>query len=289
MSYMSSGFFTSEFKRNLKRSPFSHLGALVMVSVLFGLFNMLWIGAKVADDYFDKLFAQLQVEVFFADSVSEKDFDAHIAELRENENIARVEIITKQAARERLRESLGRDYLLANDSNPLPRSATLSFERGFVSVAALDSLRSACLGWKGTLQISYDRLWLAETENNRTVIANALGFLLIVTLVGATLNAALLAGLVARSKTRHFNQLRMLGAGAWTLGMPLIIEGALLAALSAGLSWTVLLYAQRNWFDLDIEWAIPHIDEILLFSAAAAVVGGLGAALAARIALWRKG
>lgn len=286
---MSAGFFASEFKRNLKRSPFSHLGALVMATVLFALFDLLWIGSKVADDYFEKLFAELQAEVFFADHVSESQFDSHIAELRDNEQITRVEVISKDAARQRLRQSLGRDFLLENDSNPLPRSATMSFERGFVSTVALDSLRRACLRWDGALQVSYDRSWLSETEENQRLIGNALGALLIATLIGATLNAALLAGLVARSKTRHFNQLRMLGAGSSTLGWPLILEGALLGALSAGLSWAAVLYAQRRWFDLDIEWAIPPTDEIAMFVGAAAVVGALGSALAARMAIWRKG
>ncbi|HSG99667.1 MAG TPA: permease-like cell division protein FtsX [candidate division Zixibacteria bacterium] len=285
---MSAHFFKQELGRNVRRSPLSHLGSLIMAGLLFAFFDLLWIGSRVADSYFEELLAGVQMEIFFTDELSETEIDSRVAGLRELEGVERVEFVGKDAARQRLRQALGIDYLSGAESNPLPRSAQINFKRGFPTVESVAGLQTRFAAADGVLQVSYDEPWLRSTEGNRNTVANISRALLGAALIGAMLNAALLAGLIARAKTKQFGQLRMLGAGTGFLGSPLILEGGALAALAAGLSWMAVLLAQNNVQLPRVDTALPAEGEIALMIAAAGLVGVVGAYGAVKIALWRS-
>ena len=285
---MSASFFTEEMGRNLRRSPLSHIGSLVMAGALFALLDILWIGAKVADSHFVDTLSQAQMEVFFSDELSEEELDSRLAGMRGIEGVERVELISKEMARERLRKELGMDYLADEDENPLPRSAVLNFSYGFPSVESLKALAERFSSAPGVLQVSYNKEWLARVEENRLSAARLAKALLGGALVAALFNAALLAGLIVKAKTRRFAQLRMLGAGTGFMGLPVIVEGGALAALAAALSWVVLYTIQDRIPIAKVAEVMPDETEIALMIAVAALVGALGAYMAVKVAIWRS-
>ncbi len=277
---MSGGYFLSEFGRNLRRSPLAHLGSLFVSTLLFTLFNMVWIGSHVIENYYDDLFSELTMEVFFIDSVSEADFLAHAQEIQAGTGIAKVIALDKDKARARLAEKLGADFLISDTINPLPRSIQIHFERGSPSVEFLSELNGRFSSWTGVTQVSYNRQWIQSATENRDRAGRILWFVMLGIFAGVSLNAALLVGLVIRAKTGHFRQMRLLGAGSWFLGLPYIVEGVTLTALSAAFSWGVILIAQNKWRLVNVESSLPSYEEMGLMILASTIVGLIGALFA---------
>ncbi len=282
---MSGHFFSQEFGRNIRRSPLSHLGSLVMSTLLFVLFNLFWVGSRMVDNYFTDLFGELQMETFVNESISADVFQKYVNESQRTPGVARVQVITKELARQRLIDQLGKDFLNDDDTNPLPRSIALSFDKGFPNSHNFDSLASNFTGWPGVIQVSYSRAWLRKTEDQLAKADQALRAVMIAVLGGAMLNAALLAGLIVRAKTRDIRQMRLLGAGGVFLGGPHVAEGALLSGLSAALSWGIILAAQRHFQLPEVSAALPSYENMALVALAAAVVGILGSALSVRVVI----
>ena len=282
---MSGRFFSQEFGRNIRRSPLSHLGSLVMSTLLFVLFNLFWVGSRMVDNHFTDLFGQLQMETFVNESVGNDVFQKYISESQQIAGVTGVQVITKKLARERLTEQLGKDFLGDDETNPLPRSIVLGFERGFTNSRRLDSLANAFTRWPGVIQISYSRVWLQNTEKQLEKVEQALRAVMAAVLGGAMLNAALLAGLIVRSKTRDIRQMRLLGAGGIFLGGPHVAEGALLSGFSAALSWGIILAAQRHFQIAEVNAGLPPYEHMAFLALAAAAVGILGSALSVRVAI----
>lgn len=282
---MSGRFFSQEFGRNIRRSPLSHIGSLVMSTLLFVLFNLFWVGSRMVDNYFTDLFSELQMETFVDGSISADVFEKYVTESQRIPGVTRVQVITKELARQRLTDQLGKDFLSDDDINPLPRSISLSFEKGFPNSHRFDSLANNFSAWPGVIQVSYSRNWLRKTEEQLAKVDQALRAVMIAVLGGAMLNAALLAGLIVRAKTRDIRQMRLLGAGGVFLGGPHVAEGALLSGVSAALSWGIILAAQRHFQLPEVGAALPLYEEMALVALAAVVVGILGSALSVRIAI----
>ncbi len=277
---MSGGYFLQEFGRNLRRSPFAHLGSLFVSTLLFTLFNMVWIGSYVIENYYDDLFSELTMEVFFADTVSEADFTAHAQEIQSEPGVAKVTKFDKDKARQRLAAKLGSDFLSGDTLNPLPRSIEIHFERGSPSVEYFAGLSQRFTNWRGVRQVSYNRQWIQTASENRKRASAILRFVMLGIFAGVSLNAALLVGLVIRAKTGHFKQMRLLGAGSWFLGAPYVVEGVTLTALSAAFSWVAIILAQNKWRLANVESALPSDEQMGWMVLDATLVGLIGALVA---------
>ncbi len=277
---MGGGYFLQEFGRNLRRTPLTHLGALFVSTLLFILFDMVWIGSHALNDFYDDLFSELTMEVFFVDSVTDSVFASHAQEIQSMPGIAKVVALDKDKARERLAERLGEDFLASDTVNPLPRSIQIHFERGTPSVEYFAGLNTRLGKWRGVEQISYNRQWIQAATENRNRAGHILRIVMLSIFAGVSLNAALLVGLAVRVKTGHFKQMKLLGAGSWFLGMPYIVEGVTLTALSAALSWGIIILAQSKWRLAHVASALPTYEQMGMMVLIAALVGLAGAALA---------
>ena len=61
-----------ELGRNIYRFPFTVLGSLLSLGLLFLLFDLYWIGAKTFEQTYDRLLSDLEMEVFIAEGVAEE-------------------------------------------------------------------------------------------------------------------------------------------------------------------------------------------------------------------------
>ncbi|MFQ5607988.1 MAG: cell division protein FtsX, partial [Candidatus Zixiibacteriota bacterium] len=183
---------------------------------------------------------------------------------------------------------LGQDFLSDHETNPLPRSILLSFEKGFASAENFEALALSLAGWRGVFQVSYSRAWLRRTEGQLARIDQALRVVMIAVLGGAMLNAALLAGLIVRAKADYIKQMRLLGAGGVFLGAPHVLQGALLTGLAGALSWGIIMAAQRHFQISEVNAGLPPYENMAALALTAAVVGAFGAALAVRVTIRRS-
>jgi len=88
--------------------------------------------------------------------------------------------------------------------------------------------------------------------------------------------------LTARSKSKDFFQLRLLGAGPSYLIYPFLAEGFLSAFIAAGLGWIVLFYIFEQVSFSSFTIMLPNWTEIIVYAVLAGVTGIIGAYLGIR-------
>jgi cell division transport system permease protein len=263
-----------EFGRNTYRFPFTVLGSLLSLGLLFLLFDLYWIGAGTFDKTYARLLSDLEMEVFIAEEVAEAQIPEVQAAVAEVRGVASIRYISKQDAREIMHASLGVDLLTGYDSlNPLPRSFIVAFETPYLTSDQMVEISAQIKGMPMVTDLYYNEDWLEKTEGTRSIIMRvgmALGILILVTAVISTMNSI---RLTSRMRSEGLAQMRLLGAGRLFLAAPLLIEGFVIGALSAAIGWGVLMYGSSRVTFTQFELVFPHLREIALFCGAAGLLG----------------
>jgi cell division protein FtsX len=198
--------------------------------------------------------------------------------------------LSKEQARDELARLVGTDLLVGYDSlNPLPRSFVLNFEPTYLNLADIAGVENEIADFPGTAEVAYSRVWLQKAEETKAVILQlglGLGVLILLT---ALISSANNIRLMTRARATGFRQMLLLGASRTFIGLPLIIEGFLLGAVSASLGWWVVYYGHSRVSFAQIEIILPQPEEMALFCLAAAVLGALSGYVGVRGALkgWR--
>lgn len=275
-----------ELGRNVARHPFTALVSLLSLTLLFLLFNLFWIAAGTSEQIYEDLLSELRMEAF----VSEEYPDSVMVNTAENINaidgVMLVDYIDKDAARSRLTDRLGVDLLVGYDSlNPLPRSYVITLENEALNPADMQRIEQQLSRLPGVLQVEYSRRYIEKAESTRKLVLQvglALGGLI---LLAALANSANNIRLMTKARTVGFRQIMLLGAGKMFVGLPFVIEGFLIAGLSALASWAIVLYGVSRVQFTQFELILPSRDQMWLFVLAAAVVGCISGYLGIRQSL----
>ena len=263
-----------ELGRNIYRFPFTVLGSLLSLGLLFLLFDLYWIGAKTFEQTYDRLLSDLEMEVFIAEGVAEEQIPMVQAAVAGVEGVSSVRYISKQDAREIMRASLGVDLLVGYDSlNPLPRSFIVGFDTPYLASDQMVEIAAQIKMMPMVTDLYYNDEWLKKTEGTRSImlrVGMALGLLILFTAVISTVNSI---RLTTRMRSEGLAQMRLLGAGRVFLAAPLLIEGFVIGALAAAVGWLVLAYGAGRVTFTQFDLVFPHIQEIALFCAGAGILG----------------
>ena len=263
-----------ELGRNFVRHPFTALISLLSLTLLFLLFNLFWIAAGTSEGIYRDLLSELRMEAF----VSEEYPDSVLATTAQNinaiEGVALVDYIDKDSARQRLADRLGVDLLVGYDTlNPLPRSYVITLDPASLNPTDMQRIEQQLATQPGVLQVEYSRKYIEKAESTRKLMLQvgfALGGLI---LLAALANSANNIRLMTKARTVGFRQMMLLGAGKMFVGMPFVIEGFLIAGLSALVSWAIVLYGVSRVQFTQFELILPTRDQMWLFVLAAAIVG----------------
>lgn len=267
-------YILKELWRNIIKNPGTTFSALLVMTLLFLLFDLFWIAAGTSDRFYTEYLSDLQMEVF----VTEEAIDSTVAGIREfiatHESVESVQFMSKEKARDELAQMVGIDLLIGYDStNPLPRSYILSLQQQFVSTDKLVNLENDLNSLPGVSYVYYNKDWLNKAEQTKKIITDigmVLGGLILLTVL---LSSANNMRLTARSRAVGFSQMRILGAGKMMLTMPFIIEGILLGFLSAGFGWLIIYYFKDRIDFTQIIIVFPTVEHILLYCLAAGLLG----------------
>jgi len=244
--------------------------------LLFLLFDLFWIAAGTSDKFYRDLISEIEVEVYLDETVADSSVALLSRRILSTEGVFTAAYVSREDARAVLADLVGTDLLVGyEDKNPLPRSFMVSIQPDYLNSTDLSALESELRSVEGISEIYYGRDWLEKAEATKSVfleIGLVLGLLILGTvLVSSTNNIRLMT----RVRAVGFHQMMLLGAGRLFVSLPFIIEGFLIGSVSAVAGWLTVLYGSTRIQFSQIEIVIPTTDEMLIFCAIAALLGGI--------------
>ena len=277
------GHILKEFGRSVYRYPFSALGSLLSLTLLFLLFDIYWIAAGTFDRMYDNLLSDLQMEVFVAEEVEEIQIPELREAVRSVEGVAELSYISKEQAREIMAGMLGSDLLAGYDStNPLPRSFILQFDTPYLNTNDMMAIADQIRSMPAITDLYYGEEWLDKTENTRGIILQlgmALGIVIILTALISSVNNI---RLMTATRSVGLAQMRLQGASRMFLFAPILIEGFIISGVAAAIGWGLLWYGQSQISFTQLELVVPNPDDIVLFCIGTGLLGVISGYLGVR-------
>ncbi|MBD3402236.1 hypothetical protein GF420_05025 [candidate division GN15 bacterium] len=279
-------YILRELGRNIYRNPGTALGSVLSLTLLFLLFNLFWVAAGTSEAFYRELLAELRMEVFLDEGMPDSTATQLPREFYAIDGVLTAEFVDKDQARKRLTDLLGMDLLIGYDTiNPLPRSYVLTMENDVLNTSDMQSIEERMYTIPGVIDVAYSRQFLEKAESTRDLILQVGLFLGAIILATAVISSSNNIRLMTKARAIGFRQMRLLGAGKLFVGLPFIIEGFLIAALSALLSWAIVWYGHSRVVFTQFSVVLPTGDDILLFCLAAGAVGCISGFLGIRKAL----
>jgi len=231
---------------------------------------------------------------YLADDLGPADWQRLAAEVAKRPAVERAEVLTPEQALARFRARGPEAQALVADVDPkvLPASIEMQLQAGFTDLAAIEILAKDLGGVPGIAGVDYGR---EEFDRLQALLA----VLRWGGLVGALLTALATAFIVSNTirlavyaRRDEIEIQSLVGATAWFIRVPFIVEGALWG-LAGGALAAGALFAADRWLapqlslavadvlgGLDVRLFVPELGAVLL--AAGVVLGAAGSGLAVR-------
>lgn len=271
-----SKFVFREAGRNVYRHPTAALGSLLALALIFLLFDIFWVAALSTNRFYSNLLSQLRMEVFLNETVADTSVAAIQSNISAIPGVDSLQYISKEEARQELARLVGIDLLAGYDTlNPLPRSFVLTINPAALTVGEMQRIEQSLAALNEVEDVLYSRQWLAKAESTRSIVSNVglvIGTLILLTAVISSANSI---RLMTRARGAGFHQMLLLGAGRLFIASPFLVEGFLLAGLSAGLGWLVIWYFHGKIVFTQFPVVLPTGGQIAMFIGCAALLGGI--------------
>lgn len=237
-------FFNTAW-RNIRRSPYQALSAILIMSLTFlviSFFVFLLVGSSKIITFFE---SKPQVTAFFNNEASQEDINSLQNQLSQRSEIASIKFVSKEQALEIYKEQNKDDPLLLDlvTAEVLPAS----FE---ISAVKIEDLAGISETLKQSPIIS-EVIFQRDVISALTSWTNALrqiGFALIIIL--STVSVFIMVtiiGIKISQKKEDIEIMKLIGASSWYIRWPFIIEGVTYGMIGALIGWTisvgVLLYS----------------------------------------------
>ena len=263
-----------ELGRNLFRHPATAFGSFISLTLLLLLFELYWVTAATARQFYTQLLSDLTMEVFLTEEVPDSILPSLQTAIAAIDGVESFAYISKDIARAELSRLVGIDLLVGYDStNPLPRSLRLTFSPSRLNTADISDIENKIANMSGVLQTGYSKEWLKKAESVRGLIWKGGVILGGVILLAAALTTIISIRLLTQVRAVGLRQMRLLGAGKFFLALPFLLEGLLIGGVSAGMGWLLISYGIHQVVFTQIAVVLPPIREIIFFCGAAALLG----------------
>lgn len=275
------GRFLKQIIRHIRREKRLSLGSFLVLAIALILIDLFWVGSINLNEQYQQFMKTVRMEVFLSDAIPDSALPSIENALKALDDVSSVSFISKEEAARILENDLGSGIFDGLEENPLPRSFIVFFGSS-KNLETLNSMESHLMGLQGVEAVEFGRPWIQKVENigrNIRHIGYAVGALIlcVVLLTMANTNR-----LTARSKSRDFFQLRILGAGPSYLVYPFLAEGFLSAFIAAALGWALLYYIADQVTFSAFVIIMPGFLDTLIYSILAGITGVIGAWLGIR-------
>jgi len=275
------GRFLRQISRHMRREKRLSLGSFLVLAIVLVLVDLFWIASGTINNEYRKLLTNVRMEVFLSDTIPDSVLTVVKDALASFEGVSSIDYISKDEAARQLQSQFGSGILDGLDENPLPRSFVLHFNH-LLHLGDLDAMESRLQRLEGVDGVEFGRPWIQKIEHSgkllrRIGIIVGTLILFVVLLTMANTNR-----LTARSKSRDFFQLKLLGAGPSYVLYPFLAEGFLSAFIAAALGWVLVYYLADQVSFTTFVLVFPNIPDIVIYSLVAGLTGMIGAYLGIR-------
>lgn len=233
---------------HMRRSPYQTMAAIIITSITFfvvSVFTLTVVGAHQLLVYFE---SRPQVTAFFLDEATQADASALAEQITAAVPIESTKYISKDDALEIYRSQNSDNPLLLEmvTADILPASLEVSAK----SVADLEQIATLMTNHQLVEEVVFQKdvidtlkNWIAGLRLGGLGLSGLLLLASLTTLV-------VILGLRVTARKLEINTLSLLGASAWYIRGPFVIEGILYCLIGAvvgwGLSYILLLYLTPN-------------------------------------------
>lgn len=277
-------------KKNIRRTPFQALAALMIMFLTFLallIFVILAAGSQASLKYFE---SKPQVIAFFKEGTTDQDVSAIENALKYETRVTKTKFVSKEEALQIYRERNKNDPALLElvSANILPASLEISTQTPQDLQPIAEILKREPVVSDVIVPEDVVQTLTSVTKIIRIIGGATVGFLM----VFATLIIMMIIGFKIRLKRNEIEIMRLLGASSSFIRTPFILEGVFYAVAGTLLSW-ILSYALLWYFTPFLQGYLGEVRMLPvnpLFMLAvlggslilALVVGGLGALTAVR-------
>jgi len=250
--------------KNIRRSPYQGLMAILMMSLLFFVtytFFMLIIGAHLMLFYFE---TRPQVTAFFAPKITSEEAQKVADDMQAKPYVARVNLVSKEEGLKAYQEENKKDPVLMElvTADILPVTLEVSAK----SLDALPTIRDDLSKVSTITDIDYQKDVIEKlTVITRNVRFAGLTLVGVLTIISGMFVVAVLSLRIAL-KRKEIGIMRLLGASVWYIVSPYVAEGTMYGILGAIIGWvgmvTSLLYltpALMMFFGSVIPLPVPFV------------------------------
>lgn len=287
-------FFLSEALRTLRRNSAPSIAALMTVMITTIVLGVFIPVTEATTGAANEIRGRLLVDVFLKDGAGQADITALRKRIEQNPDVKSVQYISKAEAQQSLKDELEKAAEVLG-SNPLPASYRVTpRDADNVGRVAASFKRTTASGKTSYVSPAIDEVRNREDQTDKILSITggvryamwALAILLVLTstlLVGNTIRLSIYA------RRREVEVMRMVGATAWFIRWPFVIEGVFVGAMGGVIAVLLLLVAKQTILDPLSEsfalFAAPDtigflpLALILLFAATAISAAGSGVTL----------
>lgn len=277
-------------KRNIRRTPFQALAALMVMFLTFLsllTFILLATGSQEALKYFE---SKPQVIAFFKEGTTNEDISAIENALHQESRITKTKYISKQEALQIYRENNKKDPALLElvTANILPASLEISTKDPQDLAPVAEILKKEPVVSEVIIPEDVIQTLTSITRIIRITGVATVGFLMIF----ATLVIVMIIGFKIRLRRNEIEIMRLLGASPSFIRNPFIFEGIFYGVAGATFAW-IVSYSLLWYFTPFLlgylgEVKLLPVDPLFMLELLGAVVmvafiiGGLGSISAVR-------
>ena len=274
------------------REGFSGIGraklpAAITVTISFFALVLLALFSTVSLSFLDviqELRSRVELEVFLSDTINEPQAIDAARQIKAIKGVSKAFYVSKDEAARTFLHDFGEDIVRILGSNPLPRSIRLKFVPEYARPDSIERIVPEIKAIAPGSDIRYNQLFLGQIEENArlfTLLTGGIGVLIslaTIVLVGYTIRLAMY------SRQEKIRTMRLVGATAWFIGAPYIIEGALQGLLSGVLAAgaVYLLFDQLLFFYEPALYEVVQPSALFVYPATVALgllLGVFGSAL----------
>jgi len=251
------GYFIKEGIESLKKGGGMSLASITILAVSLFILGFFMLLVKEIEHFAGKFEKEFQVTIFMKEDVPEtviKDLKEYLAKI---ESVMSARIITKDEALKRLRKDLGKDAGLLSllSTNPLPDSIELKLK----SLNDLNRILSLSKSNAFVDEVVYPGELVKKLKKVVSLIKTT-GVIIILCLIISTFFIVYnTIKMTVVSREEEIEIMKLVGATAWFIRGPFIIEGMLqgfLGSLIAG----VMIYFSFNYLTQKVFQILPFLD-----------------------------
>lgn len=234
-------YFVAEGWRAFSRNGLMSLAAVVITMVTLLALGATLVVAGTVDQLVRQIEQQLQVVVYLRDGLSADRLAAVRDHLAALPGVTGVDYVSKEQALARLQRAVGRraEFRDLLPRNPLPASFVISVDRA----ARLREVAARAARLPEVEDVNYQR----------ATVGRLLAVTRVIRLLGAAAGAALglialviIAGMIritVFARRAEIEVMRLVGATAWFIRWPFVVEGAITGACGAAAALLLVLAA----------------------------------------------